>query len=222
MYFEPTNIYHIYNQGNNRQKIFFCRAHYLFFLKKIRQHILPYTDILAWCLMPNHFHLMVQVIPAIHPLTWSERMNLTTPSNAIHTLTPSERMNPAMPSELLLNQLLIQNIATMLRSYTRAINKEQNHTGSLFRSKTKAECITKMNGVTPSFYNTAYGTIIKTHDIEKEYPKRCFDYIHNNPVQAGVVEKATDWEFSSARDYQGLRNGKMINRELAKKLFLWD
>ena len=61
MYFESNHIYHIYNRGNNSQNIFFTRDNYLFFLEKIRKHILPYADVLAWCLMPNHFHLMVYV-----------------------------------------------------------------------------------------------------------------------------------------------------------------
>ena len=61
MFFESNHIYHIYNQGNNHQRIFFNRHNYLFFLKKIREHISPYADVLAWCLMPNHFHLMVFV-----------------------------------------------------------------------------------------------------------------------------------------------------------------
>jgi putative transposase len=61
MYFEQGYIYHIYNQGNNRQKIFFREENYYFFLQKIKRYILPYADILAWCLMPNHFHLMVLV-----------------------------------------------------------------------------------------------------------------------------------------------------------------
>lgn len=61
MHFEKGYIYHIYNQGNNRQTIFFSSENYLFFLRKIRTYILPYGDILAWCLMPNHFHLMVFV-----------------------------------------------------------------------------------------------------------------------------------------------------------------
>jgi putative transposase len=30
-----------------------------------------------------------------------------------------------------------------------------------------------------------------------------------------LAEVATEWEFSSARDYAGLRNGKLINREVA-------
>ena len=28
-------------------------------------------------------------------------------------------------------------------------------------------------------------------------------YIHNNPVEAGFVENAEEWLFSSARDYSG-------------------
>ncbi len=62
MYFEKSGIYHIYNQGNNKQKIFFCHENYLFFLKKIKNHVFSYADILAWCLMPNHFHIMVYVL----------------------------------------------------------------------------------------------------------------------------------------------------------------
>lgn len=39
-------------------------------------------------------------------------------------------------------------------------------------------------------------------DIGKLY--RALDYIHNNPVEAGIVEKAEDYLYSSARDYYGL------------------
>ena len=59
MQFESNHIYHLFNRGNNSQRIFFQRDNYLFFLQKIRTHILPFADILAWCLMPNHFHLMI-------------------------------------------------------------------------------------------------------------------------------------------------------------------
>ena len=61
MNIEKGYIYHIYNQGNNSQKIFFNRENYLFFIKKIRKYLLPYCDILSWCLMPNHFYIMVFV-----------------------------------------------------------------------------------------------------------------------------------------------------------------
>ncbi len=56
----PNTTYHIYNQGNNKRQIYFNDENYIFFLRKIRTHILPHADILAYCLMPNHFHLMVK------------------------------------------------------------------------------------------------------------------------------------------------------------------
>ena len=61
MLLETNHIYHIYNQGNNKQKIFFREDNYLFFLQKMKTHLLPYADIMAWCLMPNHFHWMIYV-----------------------------------------------------------------------------------------------------------------------------------------------------------------
>ena len=31
------------------------------------------------------------------------------------------------------------------------------------------------------------------------------NYIHNNPVRAGIVEKGEDYLYSSARDYAGIK-----------------
>lgn len=55
MHFEPNAIYHIYNQGNNRQQVFFREENYLYCLRKMRKYLLPYGDLLCYCLMPNHF-----------------------------------------------------------------------------------------------------------------------------------------------------------------------
>lgn len=59
--------------------------------------------------------------------------------------------------------------------------------------------------------------IINNHLPEKQYPQICFDYIHQNPVKANLVKNAIDWEFSSAKDYAGLRNGKLINKDITKE-----
>ncbi len=60
--FEPGNVYHLYNRGNNRQNIFFERENYLHFLRLVRRYLTPEdVAILAYCLMPNHYHLLVDL-----------------------------------------------------------------------------------------------------------------------------------------------------------------
>ncbi len=191
MEFEQGHLYHIYNQGNNRGEIFFNEANYYYFLRKIRTHISPYTDIIAWCLMPNHFHLMVYV----------KHTHILVTSNIIQKKK---------------QRTLNQSIAKMLSSYTRAINIQEDQTGSLFRSKTKAACLTEHKGLTPAYFNTFFGVAANVRLEEKEYPQRCFDYIHENPLTARLVAKAEEWEFSSLRDYLNLREGDLINKERAK------
>ena len=207
MNFEPGNLYHVYNQGNNRQKIFFSRENYLFFLKKIKTHILPHADIVAWCLMPNHFHLMIYV----------KDVSVAIAADSIHGVTSSHPVNMQSRPVSRGNEInLNNNIAIMLRSYTRAINKQFDRSGNLFREATKAECLTKINGITPAFF----GSHINVRIPEKEYPQVCFNYIHQNPVNANLVKLPEEWEFSSYADYCGIRNGKLINRARAAEFGL--
>lgn len=197
MQFNKGNLYHIYNQGNNKQKIFFNRENYLFFLQKIHSHVLPYADILAWCLMPNHFHLMVLV------------REVEIEDGEIGGATPSRAPNISNPN----TNSFSKSIGILLASYTRAINKQNNTSGSLFRKRTKAECINCQNEITPSFI----GNNINVAIPEKQYPQVCFNYIHENPVKANLVKNTIDWEFSSAKDYAKLRSGKLVNKKVAKE-----
>ena len=53
--------FHIYNRGVNRQQIFFYDDNYMFFLSRMSvYHTDSGIDILAYCLMPNHFHLLLR------------------------------------------------------------------------------------------------------------------------------------------------------------------
>ena len=179
MNFQVGHIYHIYNQGNNRQRIFFDERNYIFFKEKIRGCILPFADILAWCLMPNHFHLMVYVRDK---------------EKESQGFTLSETLTGNMP------KTLNDSIGIMLRSYTRAINIQEKRSGSLFRKETKAICLTNNDDISPSWFNTASGAMIQVDDPERQYPQICFNYIHDNPVNDGLTKCAVDWEFSSMRE----------------------
>jgi putative transposase len=227
MDFIENNIYHVYNQGNNLQRIFFNYDNQKLFLDKIRKHILPYADVLAWCLMSNHFHIMIYV-NKIQPiesadarqtlydeLTESVALRQTLNDELIESAAARQTLSKAgnLYTHCSKDHTLNYSIGMMLSSYTQIVNKQQKRSGSLFRPNTKSECITTCNGITPSFFNTNDGTFLNIHLSEKEYPKVCFDYIHNNPVKAGLVKKPEDWEFSSFRDVYGLRNGNLINRE---------
>ena len=48
------------------------------------------------------------------------------------------------------------------------------------------------------------------HPVElctKEIMRQKLDYLHNNPVEAGIVNKAEEYLYSSARDYYGNAKG---------------
>ena len=206
MFFETGHLYHIFNQGNNRVPIFFSRENYLFFLRKINRFVLPYADILAWCLMPNHFHLMVYVHTTEYPVYPIDRENAT-------------------PEMLQAGTVFLRSfndsIGILQRSYTRAINLQNHSTGSLFRKNCKAVCLNPVNGVSPAFYYAHFGTRINVVNSEKEYPQACFHYIHLNPVKARLVKHPEDWEFSSYSDYSGKRNGSLVNKTRAAEFVTW-
>jgi len=195
MHFEPNTIYHIFNQGNNRQRIFFEEKNYLFFLQKMRNHLLPHGDLLCYCLMPNHFHWLFYV-----------REVEVSVSTGATSSRPSTLDIPRLRS-------LNDSIGILLSSYTRAINKQENRSGALFREETKAK-----DGWEDPFLSPAhpkYGQLQREWDL---YGITCFHYVHENPKRAGLVREAHDWAYSSCQDYAGLRNGTLCNQALAREL----
>jgi len=174
MHFKVDYIYHIYNRGNNKTRIFFKNENYLFFLMKTQKELSDYFHFLAYCLMPNHFHFLVQV----------------------------KKMGDS--SDEYLSRQISNRIAILLRSYTRAINIQENRSGSLFQQKTKAKCLNDLN------------------TSQSNYVPACFHYIHQNPINASLVKKMEDWSYSSFMDYAGLRNGTLCNQELAFEMIHFD
>ncbi len=58
---EQNHFYHIYNRGNNKQDIFLEKQNYFYFLKLLKKYILPITRVYSYCLLKNHFHLLVEI-----------------------------------------------------------------------------------------------------------------------------------------------------------------
>lgn len=200
MHFEPNTIYHIYNQGNNRQRIFFEVKNYLFFLQKMRTHLLPYGDLLCYCLMPNHFHWLLFVREVEVGVSAASASAGATQSR------PGTFDAPRLRS-------LNDSIGILLSSYTRAINKQETRTGALFREETKAKDGWEDPYLSPA--HPRYQQLQREWDL---YGTTCFHYIHENPKRAGIVTDEKDWPYSSCQDYAGLRKGTLCNQSLAKEL----
>lgn len=95
----------------------------------------------------------------------------------------------------------------LLSAYSHKYNLQNDRTGALFRPKTKSKSITDE-------------VVIKDSGLaRREYFVQCFNYIHNNPIAAGLVTKPEDWKWSSYRFYNGKRNRSFCNKELAEKFF---
>ena len=57
---ESDRYFHIYNRGINGQKIFLDDGHYKYFLRLYNSYLRRYVDTLAYCLLPNHYHLFIK------------------------------------------------------------------------------------------------------------------------------------------------------------------
>lgn len=58
--YAPETLYHIYNRGVNKLPIFHLFSDYTFYLRRLQRYALKYqVDILGYCLMPNHIHLLL-------------------------------------------------------------------------------------------------------------------------------------------------------------------
>ena len=110
--FLPDQYYHFYNRGNNRQAVFFERDNYLYFLRKLRQYLLPYVDIPVYCLMPTHYHAVGRV---------RQQTSEVLKTSEVSMQAVSEQVSLAM-----------QKFGI---SYTKATNKRFSRVGALFQGQ---------------------------------------------------------------------------------------
>jgi len=115
---EYGRIYHIYNRGNNHEKLFFEDENYFYFMKLYEKYLLPVLDLYCYCLLPNHFHFLIRV---------KEESEI---SEMIKTSKVSKTFEVWRP------------FANFFNAYAKAINKKYQREGSLFQYKFKRKEIT--------------------------------------------------------------------------------
>jgi putative transposase len=115
------SFYHVYNRGINGEDLFKEARNYPYFLKLYAKYISPVAETYAYCLLKNHFHLLIRVRPE------AEVIRNTTVGRV---LNPSDGKNPSDVNKRISNQF-----AKLFNSYAQSINKAYGRTGGLFEER---------------------------------------------------------------------------------------
>lgn len=104
----PGYTYHIYNKAIGTDRLFISNKDYQYFLIKLERFISPIAEILSYCLIPNHFHLLVDIKE----------------SEEIEIKSIAYAKDP--------DKLISQVFSNFFNSYSKSFNKAHNRAGRLF------------------------------------------------------------------------------------------
>ena len=177
----PNASYHIFNHANGFENVFRGKENYRFFLEKYRLFVSPIAETYAYCLMPNHFHLVVRIRKreVIEELIRIRNTNFSKVLNFGKVITEKVSIPEISDSEI--EKFLSKQFSNLFSSYTQSFNKVNNRMGSLFVKNFKRELISD-----------------KTHFLNTVI------YTHRNPVHHGFCKGFEEWAYSS---YPGIIYG---------------
>ena len=169
----PGEFYHLFNHANGWENVFIEEKNYDFFLRKLSHHILPVCRMYAYCLMKNHFHLVVRVRqPDELRLLWNKE----------------KEENESNEKKLMLK--VSKAYANFFSSYTQAFNKVYNRMGSLFIPNMKTELINN-----DDYFRNAV-LYIHRNPVRHKFVKSLEEWKHSS-YKTFLSEKVTKLE----RDY---------------------
>ena len=58
--FEPMHFYHLYSHAVGAEQLFRTEENYHYFMQRYAAYVPPVAATYAFCLMPNHYHLLLQ------------------------------------------------------------------------------------------------------------------------------------------------------------------
>lgn len=128
----PESTYHIYNHANGKENLFQNDGNYRFFLARYAFFIEPIAETYAYCLMPNHLHLMVKIKNEQH-LQSANRYFQKVKNIAEPNIKPIEDNK--------YSEFVSRTFGNLFSSYTQAYNKQQKRIGSLFIPNFKRKAV---------------------------------------------------------------------------------
>lgn len=182
--FESNAFYHVYNRTVDKSKLFSNQGNYTYFLKKLNEYLTDYVDIYAYCLLSNHFHLMIRILPE---KTIKENLTKYQNNNPDRILSSSKNQI----SEKSVSQIISHQFKKFFQAYAMAYNKQHNRVGTLFQTPFKRALVE----------NT-------------DYFKSLVYYIHANPKLHGITKDFFNYKWSSYRRIMIESNTKLKKKEL--------
>lgn len=171
--------YHIYNRGVNGENIFVEERNYDLFLRLFEKHLSSVTDLFAYCLLRNHFHISVRIRSEDEILETIKTLRVSSVNN--HHVGRSNPANPQhgqsskpLGSDRLRSHFVSDQFSNFFTAYAKTINKAYRRTGSLFQHP--------------------FGRVPITTD--KQF-WNVIAYIHQNPQKHRFVKDFRDWKYSS-------------------------
>ncbi|HQV53984.1 MAG: transposase [Chitinophagaceae bacterium] len=189
-----TGIYHIYNRGNNQQKIFFNDENYFYFLRKCHTYLKPVCDILAWCLMPNHFHFLIDVTEKSIKLVKCGGIEMTAITNGFRLLQSS---------------------------YAKGINKQENRTGNLFQQKAKAKIVSGEDNYADTAFHYIHQNPVTSNLVSNPEDWQYSSFMDFVSLRNGTLcnkEKAIELLNLSFQDIK-INTGIIISEEKVKNIY---
>ncbi len=196
-YYPPlygNGCYHIFNRGNNSENIFRKHDNYFYFLQQYDYYLNDYIETYAYCLLPNHFHLLVRV-------------------KDFETQKPELKKGLKTLTEV--DEIVSELFRRLFTSYAKAINKQENRTGSLFQKNFKRIPVNNQAYFNQLIYYIHANP--KRHGIIddfKQYPYSSYGSILSNKPTKLYREQAIDW-FGSKQSFETFHRQKQNLRDIS-------
>lgn len=170
--FYPNQFYHVFNKAVGSESLFYEDKNFQFFLSRVKLYICPIADIYAFCLMPNHFHLLVKTKNPNVIMKWW--MDQEIEREKMAKIDNKQQKSRAFNYQ----KTVVHQFGTLQNAYTKAINKLYQRKGGLFSQSINRKIIEN-----------------------KLYLTQAINYIHNNAVHHGFCNDPDEWKYSSYNSY---------------------
>ena len=125
--------YHIYNRGVNGENIFIEERNYDLFLKLYEKHLAPVTDLFAYCMLRNHFHIDIRVKSEEEILEYKNTLRVSSVNNRNDKQGSLANQDEGQSRKPLGSKYVSDQFSNFFNAYAKTINKAYGRTGSLFQ-----------------------------------------------------------------------------------------